>query len=111
MPKRGFPTPYARWFRGRHLSAFIDDLLLSGRSRSRGVFNAVQIERWVRGNRRSKFDTLSDYALANRIYSAALLEQWFRIFVDGERPAKHRNLPRTGAFAARLASHRPMTPA
>lgn len=102
LPKRGFPTPFARWFRQPALSGFIEDLLLSGRARARGLFNPAQIATWVAGNRSAKFDTLVGYARANRLYSAALLEQWHRIFVDGDRPARYRNLPRTGAFAGKL---------
>lgn len=102
MPKRGFPTPFARWFRSERLSAYVEDLLLSPRARARGLFKPEQIARWVAGNRSAKFDTLADYARANRLYSAAVLERWHRTFVDGERPGQNQNLPRTGAYAARL---------
>jgi len=103
MPKRGFPTPFARWFRQEPLSGFISDLLLSGRAKTRGLFNVSQLDRWLQQNRAARFDNLADYARANRLYSAALLEQWHRSFVDGDRPARYRNLPRTGEFAATLS--------
>jgi asparagine synthase (glutamine-hydrolysing) len=102
MPKRGFPTPFARWFRQEPLHSFISDLLLSRRAKVRGFFNPTQLERWLKQNRAAKFDNLADYARANRLYSAAVLEQWHRSFVDGDRPGRCRNLPRTGEFATKM---------
>jgi asparagine synthase (glutamine-hydrolysing) len=99
MPKRGFPTPFARWFRAEPGYEFIRELLLSDRSRARGIFNPAQIEKWLDTNRGSRFDTLADYARANRIYSAALIEQWHRIFVDGEMPIHARRAPLTAPQA------------
>ena len=39
MPKRGFPTPFARWFRDGRLTGLIVDHLQSRRARERGIFN------------------------------------------------------------------------
>jgi asparagine synthetase B (glutamine-hydrolysing) len=103
LPKRGFPTPFARWFRQEPLSGFMSDLLLSDRSKMRGFFNPSQIDRWLKQNRAAKFDHLADYARANRLYSAALLEQWHRSFVDGDRPGRCQNLPRAGEFTMKIS--------
>src|SRR5262249_47698629 len=103
MPKRGFPTPFARWFRQDRLRPYLHDLLLSSRARQRGLFNPSETEKWFNANRSSRLDTLLDYARANRIYSAALLEQWHRIFIDGEHGTRCSNLPRQGAYAGSVA--------
>jgi Asparagine synthase len=103
MPKRGFPTPFAHWFRDGRLTGFIVDHLQSRRARERGIFNSSEIDKWVDQIRNSKLDTLLDYARANRLYSAALVEQWHRTFIDGDRAAGHPNLPRPGAYAQSLA--------
>lgn len=101
MPKRGFPTPFARWFRQGQLREFIRDLLQSPRARERGIFNPNAVSKWIEQNNNSKFDTLLDYARANRLYSAALLEQWHRLFFD-VGSGWNASLPRPGAYAARL---------
>ena len=102
MPKRGFPTPFARWFRDGRLSRFIVDRLLSRRARERNIFNPSEIDKWVGQLRNAKLDTLLDYARANRLYSAAVVEQWHRTFIDGDRTPGHPNLPRPGAYAQSL---------
>src|SRR5262249_44730144 len=60
---------FARWFRQEPLSGFISDLLLSGRAKTRGLFNVSQLDRWLQQNRAARFDNLADYARANRLYS------------------------------------------
>ncbi len=102
MPKRGFPTPFARWFRQKRLSDFMADLLQSRCARQRGIFNPAQVDDWIDENRKTKLDTLVSYARANRLYSVALLEQWHRTFVDGSE-ARSLRAPRAGAYVERLA--------
>ena len=103
LPKRGFPTPFARWFRKGPAAEFVRDLLLSSRSRQRGIFNPRQLERWLERNRKSPLDTLADYARANRIYSAAMVEQWHRIYVDGDLPVSPPRALRTGVYSGLLS--------
>lgn len=105
MPKRGFPTPFSRWFRDGRLNSFVLDHLQSRRVRERSIFNPEETDRWVEQISSSRFDTLLDYARANRIYSAILLEQWFRTFVDaeGKEGASSHNLPRAGRYASSLS--------
>ena len=82
MAKRGFPTPFARWFRAEPLKSFMEELLFSQRSRERGIHNQAYVQRLWRSNITSPTDMLTDYARANRLYSIAVLEQWFRTFID-----------------------------
>ncbi|MDA1100674.1 MAG: asparagine synthase-related protein, partial [Proteobacteria bacterium] len=82
LPKRGFPTPFAKWFRAEPLRSFMEDLLFSQRSRERGIHNPKYVQKLWRRNLFSQTDTLADYARANRLYSIAVLEQWFRTFID-----------------------------
>jgi asparagine synthase (glutamine-hydrolysing) len=82
MPKRGFPTPFAHWFRQIPVKDMMHDLLVSQRSRERGIYRAEYVEREWKRHQASSSDTLVDYARANRLYSMAVVEQWFRTFVD-----------------------------
>jgi asparagine synthase (glutamine-hydrolysing) len=73
-PKQGFGVPLEHWFRGR-LSSFVRDLLLSRRSRERGIFNPAHIEKLLRihesGRRR---DT--------ELWLLISIELWCRTFLD-----------------------------
>jgi len=82
MAKRGFPTPFARWFRAEPVKSFMEDLLFSQRSRQRGIHDPKYVETLWQSNLNSRTDILTDYARANRLYSIALLEQWHRTFID-----------------------------
>lgn len=86
LPKRGFPTPFARWFRVGQVREMMEDLLLSARARERGIFRQEYAERLFRENLGSRTDTLFDYARANQMYSMAMVELWFRTFVDQAVP-------------------------
>jgi asparagine synthase (glutamine-hydrolysing) len=82
LPKRGFPTPFAKWFRVEPVRSFMEELLFSQRARERNIHNPQYVERLWRRNLTSRTDMLADYARANRLYSMALLEQWHRTFID-----------------------------
>jgi asparagine synthase (glutamine-hydrolysing) len=77
-PKRGFAIPLGHWFRGG-LGNFVRDLLLSDKSRSRGIFNPNYIE-----------DLLDFHAkgreLDLHIWTLISFELWCRTFLD-QRPA------------------------
>jgi len=73
-PKQGFGVPLEHWFRGR-LSSFVRDLLLSKRSRERGIFNPHHIEKLLSihdGGRRR--DT--------ELWLLISFELWCRTFLD-----------------------------
>lgn len=86
LPKRGFPTPFQRWYKAEPLRSLLEDLLLAPRARQRGIVEPAALERLWRRHQSSKTDTLYDYARANTLYSCAMIELWHRIFIDGERP-------------------------
>jgi len=84
LPKRGFPTPFARWFRKEPLKSYIADLVSSNRLKNRSIFNPKALTQLLDRNNRSSTDNLHDYARANKIYSIAAVELWFRTFIDAQ---------------------------
>ena len=82
LPKRGFPTPYARWFRSGDTAELISDLMYSQRSANRRIVNSVYAKKLFSDNYKSKTDNLFDYARANQMYSIAMVELWHRLFID-----------------------------
>src|SRR5438034_247559 len=77
-PKRGFAIPLGRWFRGP-LRDLPRDLLLSERSRRRGIFDTAAIERLLADPTRGRDLDLPVWTLLS-------FELWCRAFLDG-RPA------------------------
>jgi len=82
LPKRGFPTPFARWYRQEPLRGMMEDLLFGAKARQRGVFNCAALEKEFRRNLASGSDGLFDFSRARLMHSASLVELWFRTFVD-----------------------------
>lgn len=82
LPKRGFPTPFARWYRNEPLKSFMEEFLFSKKSMERGIFNVATLKNIFQKNLDSRTDTLFDYTRANILYSASIVELWFRIFID-----------------------------
>ncbi|MEW6095271.1 MAG: asparagine synthase C-terminal domain-containing protein, partial [bacterium] len=81
QPKKGFPTPFAIWFR-KQLKQFAYDILLGEITRRRGVFNMRYIKELLDRHCNLKTNTLYDYTRANKIFSLLTIELWFRIFID-----------------------------
>jgi len=86
LPKRGFPTPFANWYRSDPVKPILDDLLFSQRARERGIFNPDNVRQVYNRNMSSSNDNLADYARANKLYSMSMVELWFRTFIDGGAP-------------------------
>lgn len=86
LPKRGFPTPFAKWFREEPLKSFMQDLLFDSKARQRGIINTSYLKKIFNMNQRSKTDSLYDYKRANLLYSASVIELWFRTFIDNVLP-------------------------
>jgi asparagine synthase (glutamine-hydrolysing) len=82
-PKRGFAIPLGRWMDGV-LGDRLRDLLLSERTRRRGIFDTGRVEALIRLSRRN-----SDLVLP--LWTLASFELWCRTFLEGRRPA--RRLP------------------
>ena len=87
LPKRGFPTPFARWYREKFHRELMEDLLFGKKATERGVFNTPYLKKIYVRNLKSKTDTLYDYARANQLYTCSIIELWFRTFIDLKNPA------------------------
>jgi asparagine synthase (glutamine-hydrolysing) len=74
--KHGFEAPIGGWLRGP-LAPMVDDLIMDGRLRSRGVLDHEAIARMWREHRTG----IRDHR--HRLWSLVMLELWFRRFADG----------------------------
>jgi asparagine synthase (glutamine-hydrolysing) len=81
-PKRGFPTPFALWYRREPLKSFVQDILSDASTKTRGIFQVDAVRRVFDANLASRTDTLYDYARANVIWAACAVELWQRTFID-----------------------------
>ena len=96
--KMGFPTPVGRWLRGP-FAHLVDDLVLSPRSLSRGLFRPEALRQLANEHR----------AGANhgqRLWLLANLELWQRIFIDGEDVSSARISTSSPAPALRSGAYR-----
>jgi asparagine synthase (glutamine-hydrolysing) len=89
-PKQGFAAPIGQWLRGP-LSPLVNDLLLDGRFRTRGIFDSSYVARLWREHRSNRQDH------CHRLWSLMMLELWFRQFAD--QPAAPRAGERKGVAA------------
>jgi asparagine synthase (glutamine-hydrolysing) len=76
-PKMGFPVPFSSWTRGRW-NGVVREVLLDGRSRTRGVINPIAVERLLDDHARKRVDA------GDRLWSLFNLELWYRTFIDQE---------------------------
>jgi asparagine synthase (glutamine-hydrolysing) len=81
--KQGFAVPLGRWFRGK-LGAFVHDLLLTKRSRERGIFDPTAVATLVRRHEAGR-------PLDLQIWTLLSFELWCRAFIDA-RPARQREI-------------------
>jgi asparagine synthase (glutamine-hydrolysing) len=81
--KHGFAVPLGRWFRGK-LGGFVRDLLLTKRSRERGMFNPAAIETLVKSHEEGR-------ELDLQLWTLLSFEMWCRAFVDA-RPRRLREV-------------------
>jgi len=86
LPKRGFPTPFARWYRREPVREMLEETLFGERARQRGVFDCAALEKSFRRNLASATDNLFDFDRARLLHSASLIELWFRTFIDPVEP-------------------------
>ena len=88
--KMGFPVPLTEWFRGP-LHPFVNDVLLSKRARSRGIYRVEGVEKLL--TRERKF--------GRELWGLLCLELWFRAFLDGEAlPPRRKGEMRPEAVVA-----------
>lgn len=76
--KRGFALPIDRWMR-EDLAPMARDLLLDRTAAGRGLFDPGAVERLLQDHARGESRGL-------QIWNLVMLEQWFRMYIDG-RPA------------------------
>jgi asparagine synthase (glutamine-hydrolysing) len=74
-PKRGFGVPLGRWFRGR-LGSYVRDVVLSEKSRQRGIFDPAYIETLLKRHERGRPYDIELWTLIS-------FELWCRTFLDG----------------------------
>ena len=77
--KMGFGVPIDHWFRNE-LKQLLCDTLLTERSFERGYFRPETLRRIVDDHLSGRWDH------AYRLWNLVCLEQWHRIFIDGEVP-------------------------
>jgi asparagine synthase (glutamine-hydrolysing) len=84
-PKHGFEAPVGEWLRGP-LAPMVNDLLLDGRLRNRGLFDNREVTRLWKEHQSAAHDH------RHRLWSVVMLELWFREFVDGTRRTATRGI-------------------
>jgi asparagine synthase (glutamine-hydrolysing) len=86
--KMGFNVPTGTWFRAcADLRAFLTDLLLSERFRSRELFNYTFVEQMLHTHLAGR----QNYQA--QLFTLASLELWFRVFIDPSHLVAPQNLP------------------
>jgi asparagine synthase (glutamine-hydrolysing) len=94
--KMGFPTPVARWFRGRFWP-IVEEYVLGPRALRRGFFDPDCLKRLAEEHRRGVAGH------GDRLWLLVNLEIWQRIFLDGEEAASVLR-PGTRSFERRAAA-------
>lgn len=74
--KKGFPVPLTEWLQGE-LHGFVRELLLSTKSRQRGIFSSAAIEKLLSG----------EQPFGRQVWGLINLELWFQQFHDKPRLA------------------------
>ncbi len=76
LDKKGFPEPVARWMKESSYSA-VSEILLSERTRSRGLWRMDLVERALREHRTGQNRAVP-------LYRVLTTELWFRLFPEAE---------------------------
>lgn len=82
-PKQGFSPPDQSWYRGPTMD-YIRSMLLAPPTTERGYFRTAWIERMLAEHSAGR----ANHRLL--IWSLLCFEWWNRLFIDGERPDRHR---------------------
>lgn len=75
--KMGFPVPLQMWMKGR-TGDFIREILLSQRTRDRGIFDTDSLKNLIDSER----------PFGRGIWGAISLELWYRTFIDNQNKTK-----------------------
>jgi asparagine synthase (glutamine-hydrolysing) len=73
--KMGFGVPIGKWFRGE-MKDFVEQILLSEKSLTRGIVRREMIEKYVREHTRAERDH------SFQLWTLLMLELWFQRFID-----------------------------
>jgi len=84
--KMGFGVPVGEWFRGS-LREFLQDMILSERSRQRGYFNPQAVQALLENHVARKADH------GTQLWALLMLEMWHREFLDNHRGREVGTLP------------------
>lgn len=84
QPKKGFPTPFARWYRGE-LKEYVKEVLLDKRYLPPEIFNYDYLEKFLNSFWAGSGEGLRDYEKATKIYSLITIAIWFKIFQGNDR--------------------------
>ena len=80
QPKRGFPVPLVRWFKGPLRSA-VEARLFGPGSAAGEIFDPSALQRVWRRFLRFPGEGLASYYLANQLYSVLTVVVWYELFV------------------------------
>jgi asparagine synthase (glutamine-hydrolysing) len=80
QPKKGFPTPFARWYRNE-LKEYVKEVLLEKRYLPPEIFNYDYLEKFLNRFWSGNGEGLRDYEKATKIYSLITIALWFKIFI------------------------------
>jgi asparagine synthase (glutamine-hydrolysing) len=69
--KMGFPVPLHIWLKGK-TKKFVSDVLLSQKSRERGIINVQSVEKLIN----------SEQPFSRSLWGFLCLELWFNQFID-----------------------------
>jgi len=72
--KMGFPVPFSEWLKGGPVRDFVGDVLLGQRSRERGLFRPVALERLMQ----------AEGQYGRQLWGALCLELWHQRFIDAQ---------------------------
>jgi asparagine synthase (glutamine-hydrolysing) len=90
--KSGFAAPIGEWLNGP-LAPMATELLLDGRLRDRGIFNAGEVSRLWTEHRGGQADH------RHRLWQLIMLELWFREFID-KADTRTAAVPSTSALGS-----------
>jgi asparagine synthase (glutamine-hydrolysing) len=82
--KAGMGVPLNAWFRNTRLRDYAGDLLLSPRSRQRGIFQPKFVQTLLDG--RMPTHAIGQDRSGELLWMMLAIELWHRVFVEGERP-------------------------
>lgn len=80
QPKRGFPTPFSRWYR-KELKNFAREIILESGFLPDEVFNYSYLAKFLDEFSRGKGEGLRDYERATRIYSLITISLLFKTLI------------------------------